>query len=286
MELQPSLLHAAQAVLEGGSVHSIKLARSVLSLEGHPGAAAAAVFSLLGRDDRFSVDEDGNWSMVPGTLRLGAGLRELSYAVVDVETTGGKYERGHRITEVAIVEVRNGTIVDEFHTLINPGRRVPARIAHLTGISDGMLINAPYFDDVAEEVHRRLEGRVFVAHNVAFDWGWLSNHLGDALGMVPEVERLCTVRLARRLLPELRRRNLDALTEFFRIPIHDRHRAYGDALATARVLLRLLDMADGIGIADLHALRAIRLKRKDRSQRELFTEADLAVLGGPRIPSS
>ena len=280
---QPRLLLTAQSVLEEGPTHTTELAKRVLGLDGHAGAAAAAVFALLGNDDRFRVDAEGTWTMAPGTLRLGAPLAELSYAVVDVETTGGKYERGHRITEVAIVEVKGGTIVDEYQTLINPGRRMPSRIARLTGISDGMLVNAPTFEEVAGEVHARLEGRVFVAHSAIYDWGWISRQLGDALGSVPDVERVCTVRLARRLLPELSRRNLDALSEFFRIPIHQRHRAYGDALATARVLLRFLDMADGMGIGDLHALRKYRPKARNRNQVDMFEDADLSVLGGPRI---
>ena len=281
---KPSLLHAAQAVLEEGPAHTLELAKSVLGLEGHAGAAAAAVFALLGNDERFAVDGEGHWSLAQGTLRLGAGLGQLTYAVVDVETTGGRFDRGHGITEVAIVEVQGGAIVDEYQTLVNPGRRVPTRIARLTGITDGMLVGAPTFHEVAEEVHRRLEGRIFVAHNVRYDWGWLATQLADSLGSVPDVERLCTVRLARRLIPELRRRNLDALSEFFRIPIHSRHRAYGDALATARVFLRILDLADGMGIGDLHALQAYRGKRRDRTQRDLFEDADLPVLGGPRIP--
>ena len=282
--VEPTLLQHAQATLEEGPTPTGELARRVLGITGHQGAAAAAVFALLGSDDRFQVDGKGIWSLRPGTLRLGSPLNSLRYAVVDVETTGGKYERGHGITEVAIVEVHGGTIVDEYQTLVNPGRRVPTRIARLTGITDSMLMHAPVFSEVAEDILGRLEGRVFVAHNARYDWGWLRVQLADALGAVPDTDRLCTVRLARRLLPELPRRNLDALTEFFRIPIHQRHRAYGDALATARVLLRLLDLADGMGLGDLHALRRYRPAPRDRQQIDLFAEADLSPLGGPRLP--
>ena len=281
---EPSLLQHAQAALEEGPTPTGELARRVLGITGHQGAAAAAVFALLGADDRFQVDGDGVWTLRPGTLRLGSPLNALRYAVVDVETTGGKYERGHGITEVAIVEVQGGTIIGEYQTLVNPGRRVPTRIARLTGITDAMLMHAPVFSEVAEDIFQRLEGRVFVAHNARYDWGWLRLQLGDALGAVPETDRLCTVRLARRLIPELPRRNLDALTEFFRIPIHQRHRAYGDALATARVLLRLLDLADGMGLGDLHALQRYRPGPRDRQQMDLFAEADLSPLGGPRLP--
>jgi len=278
-----SLLQSVHATLEEGPTPTGELARRVLGISGHEGAAAAAIFSLLGADERFQVDREGIWTLRPGTLRLGSPLGQLRYAVVDVETTGGKYDRGHRITEIAIVEVYRGTIVGEYQTLINPGRRMPTRIARLTGITDGMLVHAPVFAEVADVIRERLEGRVFVGHNVRYDWGWLRVQLGDALGDVPDIERLCTVRLARRLVPELRRRNLDALTEFFRIPIHQRHRAYGDALATARVLLRLLDLADGLGLADLHALRRYRPKWRNRQQMELFEDGDLSPLGGPRI---
>lgn len=251
-------------MLEQGPTHTLDLAREALSLTGNPGAAAAAVFTLLGCDSRFAVDADGVWSLLgppPGTP-----LAALRYAVVDVETTGGPYQSGHRITDLAIYEVRDGVVAEEYHTLVNPGRRILPRVAVLTGITDEMVSKAPYFDQVAESVMERLEGRVFVAHNVRFDWGFVSSHLADSLGDVPLVERLCTLRLARRLVPRLRRRNLDALARHFDIEIECRHRAHGDALATARILLRLLDEAQGRGLADLEALNAFLSKRPQRSR--------------------
>lgn len=268
-----SLLQSAWAVLEQGPVVTTELAREVLGLNGHPGAASAAVFALLGGDDRFEVDGEGVWSLRGGARRPGMPLSRLCYAVVDVETTGGVYERGHRVTEVAVVEVRGGAVVDEFQTLVHPGRSVPSRTVGLTGITNGMLATAPTFDEVAEEVFRRIAGRVFVAHNAGFDWGWMRAQLGDALGDVPEVDRLCTISLARRLVPELRYRNLDALADFFDISIHQRHRALGDALATARILLRLLDRAESLGIGDLRSLKRYRPPRRARGQRDLFAAA-------------
>jgi len=265
-----TLLQSAWAELRKGPVATADLARSVLGLDGHPGAASAAVFALLGADERFVVDGAGIWSLRSGARRPGSPLSRLCYAVVDVETTGGRYEAGHRITEVAIVEVRAGGIVDEFRTLVNPGRSMPRRTAALTGITDRMLAGAPAFDEIADEVFRRVSGRVFVAHNAGFDWGWLRAQLGDALGDVPEVDRLCTISMARRLVPELRRRNLDALTDFFDIPVYQRHRAHGDALATARILLRLLDRAEQLGVGDLRSLRRYRPPRGARAQGDLF----------------
>jgi DNA polymerase-3 subunit epsilon len=130
-----------------------------------------------------------------------------------------------------------------------------------------MVANAPFFEDVAEELFHRLDKRVFVAHNVSFDWRFVSAQLGDALGQVPAGPRLCTVRMARRLAPHVRRRNLDTLASHFGIPIVARHRAMGDALATARILLRLLDEAGIRGASDLVSLEALLARRSDSRNR-------------------
>ncbi len=252
-----SLLRQTVEILQEGSVHTLDLARQVLGLTGNAGAASAAVFTLLGADPRFEVDATGQWSLAGKAPRPEEELLALDYAVVDVETTGGSPGRGHRMTEVAIVEIRQGFIGEEFHTLINPGRRIPPRISAITGITDDMVMGAPFFDEVAEEVMNRLEGRVFVAHNVSFDWGFVSRQLQDTLGTCPEEPRLCTVQLTRRLIPGLRRRNLDAVASYFGVPIEGRHRALGDAMATARLLLRLLDEAGARGVLDLPALQLL-----------------------------
>lgn len=247
-----------------GETHTLDLAKEVLGLTGNAGAASAAVFSLLGPDPRFQVDGRGCWSLAGDPPLPEEELEALAYAVVDIETTGGCPDRGHRITEIAVVEIRDGVIVEDFQTLVNPGREIPSRISELTGITDDMVAAAPFFEEVAEDLFGWLEERVFVAHNAPFDWRFLSAQLGDAIGFVPRAPRLCTVQLARRLAPELSRRNLDALATHFGVPIHSRHRAYGDALATARVFLRLLDEARAQGVRDLTALQLL-LHKKGRS---------------------
>ena len=266
-----SLLQAAWAALQDGPVSTPELAAKALRLRGGPRAAAAAVFALLGRDDRFVVDGDGLWSTRPGARRPGTPLTKLAYAVVDVETTGGTHARGHRITEIAIVDVDAGAVQDVFETLVHPGRRIPRPAARLTGISDRMVAGAPAFDEIADEVARRIEGRVFVAHNAGFDWGWVRAQLHDAVGDAPASPRICTMSLARRFAPELRRRDLGTLAEHFGIAVHGRHRAGGDAVATARVLLRLLDRAESLGVGDLRALKRRRPPRRSRRQPDLFT---------------
>ena len=279
-----SLLERAWAMLRRGPAPTADLAREVLRLDGNPGAASAAVFALLGTDERFAVDGEGRWSIRGRASRApGRRLSRLPFAVVDVETTGGTWDRGHRMTEIAVVEVRGGVVTDTFHTLLDPGRRTTPVTARLTGITDAMLAGAPAFDEVAGEVFRRLAGRVFVAHNAGFDWGWLRAQLQVALGDVPEVQRLCTISLARRLAPELRNRNLDALADHFDIPILPRHRAHGDAAATARILIRLLDRAERLGIGDLHSLKRYRPRRRHRNQRDMFMETGLPRRIRPRV---
>ncbi len=264
MSADRALIHRAASALEKEPMHTVALAHEVLGLTGNPGAASAAVFTLLGPDSRFKVDGEGVWSMAgPGP---GTPLSELQYAVVDVETTGGSYGHGHRMTEIAIYEVWGGLVEEGYQSLVNPGRTIPRRIVSLTGISNRMVSSAPFFDHIAAAVLERLEGRIFVAHNARFDWGFVSRQLVEALGEVPDVERLCTVRMTRRLIPRLRRRNLDAVTRHFGIDVMDRHRAHGDALATARVLIRLLDEASRQGLSDLHALKSFLRKRRRRSR--------------------
>jgi DNA polymerase III subunit epsilon len=257
-----SLLERAGTALSAGPRHTLELAREVLGLTGNAPAASAAVLTLLGSDPRFQVDPDGTWRMADGASRPGPALDALSFAVVDVETTGGSYRRGHRVTEVAVVEVAGGEVRGAFRTLVNPGRGIPPRIQALTGITEAMVAGAPFFEIVAPEVAERLAGRVFVAHNASFDWGFVREELLAATGDVPQVERLCTLRLGRLLVPGLRSYALDPLTRHFSIPIHARHRAHGDALATARLLVHLLDRARARGAGDLEALRGLLERRR------------------------
>jgi DNA polymerase-3 subunit epsilon len=188
-------------------------------------------------------------------MRAFAGCR---FVVVDVETTGTSPHSGDRVTEVAAVVMEGGQIEDAFQSLVNPGRPIPSFITSLTGITNAMVADAPSFRDIAGALAQRLEARTFVAHNAPFDWGFLSMEFAradrpEALFGPP----LCTVRLARRLLKHLPRRNLDAVAWHYGIEIESRHRALGDARATAQVLRGLLrDAEQQRGIDSLEALQA------------------------------
>jgi DNA polymerase-3 subunit epsilon len=229
-----------------------------------PALASHLAVALLGGDGRFFRRIDGWWELAaPTPVLTDRTLAGLSYVVVDVESTGVRAIDGDRITEVAVVEVKNGTSRVVFDSLVNPERPIPLPISTLTGISYEMVRNAPRFGDIAHQLAAVLEGRVFVAHNATFDWRFISTEMQRATGRPLDGTRLCTVKLARRLVPTLYRRSLDAVAEYFGIRIFPRHRAGGDAIATAEILIRLLNAARDFELETLDDLLAhLRQPRK------------------------
>lgn len=195
---------------------------------------------------------------------------DASFVVVDVETTGGSAQSGDRVTEVAAVLVQGTAVHEVFHSLVNPQRSIPPFITHLTGISDAMVSSAPHFHEIAGELAQHFIGRVFVAHNARFDWSFLSaEYLRVASTPLDAIagERLCTVKLARRLLAHLPRRNLDAVAWHYGVTIDGRHRAAGDARATAHVLLGLLRDAEMRGVHTLEQLDRLLIGGTGRKKR-------------------
>jgi DNA polymerase-3 subunit epsilon len=160
-------------------------------------------------------------------LALKARSLQGPVACVDLETTGGMAAQ-HRVIEVGIVLLDGGVVIDEWSSLVQPGVRIPPAIAAFTGIDDGMVADAPSFEDVRAEVRRRLEGRLFIAHNARFDYGFLRSEF-RRIGAKFSAPVLCTVRLSRTLYPEHARHNLDTLMERFGLDCEQRHRALGDA---------------------------------------------------------
>jgi DNA polymerase-3 subunit epsilon len=167
----------------------------------------------------------------------------VKFCVVDIETTGGG-PRGDRITEIALVSVDDGDVSDRWSTLVNPGQPVTPFVVQLTGIDDHMLRNARDFASVWPDIASRLQGRIFVAHNVSFDYGVLQRECTD-IGVSFQYPRLCTVRLSRKLFPGLAGgHSLGNLVKVFDLCNDKPHRALGDATATAS-LLRYLSKQRG-----------------------------------------
>jgi DNA polymerase III subunit epsilon len=162
------------------------------------------------------------------------------YAIVDIETTGGSATY-HKITEICVLLHDGKEVVQRFHSLINPEQPIPYNITMLTGITNEMVADAPRFFEVAKEIYQITDKAIFVAHNVNFDFSFLKKEF-EELGGEFKRQKLCTVRLSRKLLPGLRSYSLGNLCESIGIAIEDRHRAHGDAEATAQLFSMLLDL--------------------------------------------
>ncbi|MDZ7828779.1 MAG: exonuclease domain-containing protein [Halofilum sp. (in: g-proteobacteria)] len=161
------------------------------------------------------------------------------YAFVDVETTGGNPGR-HRVIEIAVVTLEDGAVVDEWSSLVHPQCSIPRTITGLTGIDDAIVADAPRFEQLRNELVERLDGRVFTAHNVRFDYGFVRNELARA-GIDWRARQLCTVRLSRKLYPRHRGHGLDALIRRFGLSCDGRHRAMGDVRATIDFVRTAID---------------------------------------------
>jgi DNA polymerase-3 subunit epsilon len=160
------------------------------------------------------------------------------YAIVDIETTGG-YASANDITEIAIMLHDGEKVTDCYETLIRPTVPIPYFIQTLTGINHSLLEDAPSFGQVASEIFEWLRGRIFVAHNVNFDYSFLRHHL-SAAGFDLAAPKLCTVRLTRKVFPSLPSYSLGNLCRHFNIGIQNRHRAGGDAAATAELFSHII----------------------------------------------
>ncbi|TSE09528.1 MULTISPECIES: exonuclease domain-containing protein [Aquimarina] len=160
------------------------------------------------------------------------------YAILDIETTGGKYnEEG--ITEIAIYKFDGHSVIDQFISLINPERPIQPFVANLTGINNQMLRNAPKFYEVAKRIVEITTDCVIVAHNASFDYRILKTEF-SRLGFEFERQSLCTVELSKKLIPDQESYSLGKLVRGLGIPLSDRHRANGDALATVKLFKLLL----------------------------------------------
>jgi DNA polymerase-3 subunit epsilon len=262
-----TLAERAMALMRQGPLTPARLAHDVLALEGAPTMVAERLaVALFSADPRVRQLDDGRWALV-AEAQGSPFLEDCGFAVVDVETTGMRASGSDRITDIAVVVVHGARRELVFESLVNPGVPIPPRIAMLTGISDAMVRVAPPFEAIVDQVLAALAGRVFVAHNARFDWSFVSAEVRRARALTVEGARLCTVRLARRLLPELPSRSLDSLTHHFGFENPARHRAGGDALVTAQLLERLIAMARERGLrtlAELEGFARTRVGRRGR----------------------
>lgn len=160
------------------------------------------------------------------------------YAIVDIETTGS-YAAANGITEISIHVFDGSSVIEKFETLINPGQPIPYYIQAMTGITDKMVETAPRFEEVAEKIFTLLHDKIFIAHNVNFDYSFVKAQLKES-GFELNTKKLCTVRLSRKIFPDFPSYGLGKLCQSLGITIYDRHRAGGDSEATVKVFQLLL----------------------------------------------
>lgn len=247
----------------GGRALATDVADIVLSLPDlDPHLAAALVSDLLRDDWRLRLTETASGCHVEllGEDDETRALSETDFVVVDVETTGAKTPPC-RITEIGAYRIHRGRIVAEFQTLVNPQTAIPPFIVQLTGITDQMVKQAPLFPEVVPQWLQFADTAVLVAHNAQFDVRFLNYEIGRVF---PDRRmanaHMCTVALSRRLLPALPNHRLHTIAEYFAVSIRNRHRAAGDALATAQVFLHLLDLLQQHGVHDVGEARRFRLR--------------------------
>ncbi|MFT3872210.1 MAG: DEDD exonuclease domain-containing protein [Nocardioides sp.] len=220
-----------------------------------------------------AVTRAPRWEAQRGFDEMGRLLREVTFCVVDLETTGGSAQGGSMITEIGAVRVEGGKILGEFQTLVNPEAEIPPFIAVLTGITNSMVADSPRIEAALPAFLEFAAGSVLVAHNAPFDVGFLQ-HFAEAQGRPwPGFEVVDTVRLARRVVTrdEAPDCKLSSLARTFRASTTPNHRALADARATVDVLHGLLERLGALGVHTLEELQAYtaRVSPEQRRKRHL-----------------
>lgn len=242
----------------GGRASVVEVVDSVMKINRpEVNLAKLLVSDLAETDPRLLLREETLELVTPkNDLRT---LLETDFVVFDLETTGAKCPPC-RVTEIGAYRVRNGKIVDEFQTLVNPETLIPPFITQLTGISDAMVRNAPKFRAVAADFLDFIGDAVLVAHNANFDMRFLNHEVGMVYNKYRVAnQHLCTVQLSRRLVTNVENHKLSTLSEHFAINIGRHHRAAYDAHATAKIFINLLNQMSELGVKDLEEARKIKV---------------------------
>ena len=162
---------------------------------------------------------------------------DIIYAIVDIETTGGKFNK-EKITEIAIFKIKNDGDISVYHQLINPKKKIQLFVEKLTGLNNDMLKYMPVFEEIAEDIYDFTKNSVFVAHNVNFDFRVLRNEFSQ-MGKKFDRDLLCTIELSKKVFPDMKSYSLGKLVSNLGIKIKNRHRADGDAKATLDLFILL-----------------------------------------------
>lgn len=235
----------------GGPVSAVEIVDSVMKIsKPDPDLAKLLVSDLIETDPRLELKQD-HVEFVERVLN--GKLSKTEFVVFDFETTGAKTPPC-RVTEIGAYRVADGEIGESFHSLVNPEVPIPAFITALTNIDDEMVKNAPKFREIAGDFLEFVGNSVLVAHNAMFDMRFLNVEVGRIhLNYKVANPYLCTVRLSRKLVTEVENHKLSTMANYYSINLENHHRASDDALATAKVFIKLLELLEEQGIEDLSA---------------------------------
>lgn len=238
----------------GGRASAVSVVDFVMKIrKPDPLFARLLVQDLIERDPRLVLN--GDLVELVADCFEARDLDGTEFVVFDLETTGAKAPPC-RITEIGAYRVRNGEVIAEFQTLVNPETPIPPFIVQLTGISDAMVRDAPVFADVAHEFLSFIGDSVLVAHNSGFDMRFLNHEIGRIYSDYRLANPcLCTVMLSRRLLPDIVNHKLKTVAEHYSIDLVNHHRASADALATAHIFINLLAHMQTDGVRDLATVK-------------------------------
>ncbi len=234
-----------------------------------PELGVRLIHAALGADQHCFYDpKTDRWTL---TLHahLNRPLHDIQFVVLDLETTGLKPGKA-AMTEIAAVRVGHGKIGEEFHTLLNPGRHVPAVVSRLTGITDTMLRDQPRIEEVFPQLQHFLGQAVIVAHNASFDLGFLNFDAQRLVSAPLRNSSVCTLKLARRLLSGIRSRSLDAVAAHLGVSYPTQHRALADARVTAEIFCIFLERLTQQGVTTLGQLLEFQQSARDGRRFECF----------------
>jgi DNA polymerase III epsilon subunit family exonuclease len=250
----------------GGMAPAVKVVDRIFRMRlADPKLARVLVSDLIDRDPRLGLDDDVVRLLTNNTNRL--VLEETGFVVFDLETTGSKAPPC-RVIEIGAFRVFGGKIVDEFQTLVDPEMPIPYFISGLTGITDDMVRGAPKFADVVGKFLDFIGDSVLVAHNAPFDLGFLDHEISRVFQDYRMGNpSLCTVQLARNLVPEVDNHKLKTLADYYSIELVNHHRAHEDARATARIFVSLLEKMGELGIRDLGGARKLARRKRKHAER-------------------
>ncbi|OQY28393.1 MAG: hypothetical protein B6244_07275 [Candidatus Cloacimonetes bacterium 4572_55] len=250
-------------------IHFTEIGREIFMLpDMDQSVLKLAVEQLMTDEKGFTCDADGRWHTVPSP-QLDFPFSDLDFVVVDLETTGGG-NRKHRIIEIGAVKIRGKEIIDSISGMINPLREIPKYVAQITGISQEMTADAPTAPESIPELIEFIGKSVIVGHNLPYDLGFINATLSRMASRRLSNHTLCTLELSRLLLTRLKNHKLEDVCAYFHIHNQARHRALGDAEATAKLLLNFISMLEDAGVVTLRELYKLLPKRKRVDASELM----------------